>query len=68
MGAWEGAFDCLNYLPVGDKRYESSNHPGWIATIRSPFDLGFFHPLDKQGRPLLNVVLNNEGSVVRLKP
>lgn len=65
VAASSGAFDIIEILPAGEKKYESAEEPGFIEAIRSLDHRGYYHPRDKEGFPIFDVLLDKNGSIVK---
>ena len=68
MAASSGAYDILDFLPVGEKEYESAEDPGFIAAIRSLDTPGYYHPRDEEGYPIFDVLLDKDGKLAKKQP
>lgn len=65
MAASSGAFDILEFIPAGEKQYESAEDPGFIEAISSINHPGYYHPRDKEGFPLFDVLLDKDGKLAK---
>jgi hypothetical protein len=56
--------DMITLLPLGDVRYESVECPGYIDAIKSYDKEGAYHPLSKEGFPMFDVYLDEDGNII----
>lgn len=63
-----GAFDVLEFIPAGEKQYESAEDPGLIAAISAIDHPGYYHPRDKEGFPIFDVLLDKNGKLAKKQP
>ena len=68
MTARTGAFDILEFIPAGEKQYESAEDPGFIEVISSLDDPELYHPRDKEGFPIFDVLLDKNGKLAKKQP
>ena len=68
MAASTGAFDILELIPAGEKRYESAEDPGFIEALRAIDHPEYYHPLDKEGFPIFDVLLDKDGKLAKKQP
>ena len=66
--AGTGAFDILELLPAGEKQYESPEDPGFIEALNSIDHPEYYHPLDKEGFPIFDVLLDKNGKLAKKQP
>ena len=68
MAASSGAFDIIELIPAGEKQYESAEDPGFIEAISSLDDPELYHPRDKEGFPIFDVLLDKNGKLAKKQP
>ena len=66
--ASSGAFDIIEFLPAGEKKYESAEDPGFIGAISSIDHPGYYHPRDKESYPIFDVLLDKDGKLAKKQP
>jgi hypothetical protein len=57
-------YDMVTLLPLRDARFESSECPGYIDAIKSYDKEGAYHPLGKEGFPVFDVYLDEDGNII----
>ena len=68
MAASTGAFDILEFIPAGEKQYESAEEPGYIEALSSIDHPGYYYPRDKEGFPIFDVLLDKNGKLAKKQP
>lgn len=68
MAASTGVFDVLEFVPAGEKQYESIEDPGFIEVISAIDHPGYYHPRDKEGFPIFDVLLDKDGKLAKKQP
>ena len=63
-----GAFDILEFIPAGEKQYESAEEPGYIEALSSIDHPGYYYPRDKDGFPIFDVLLDKNGKLAKKQP
>ena len=68
MAASSGAYDVIEFIPAGEKQYESAEDPGFIEAIRSLDHPGYYHPRDKESWPIFDILLDKDGKLAKKQP